>query len=256
MTGNGAEKYTANVDNSDTEDTGIKNRVVNDAAKTAWNATLTAKKGDDYLTTLAAVERRVQEGVQDAVSQAGNNVTAQIGSDTKSATTNNMVTSVTTTNGVVTAVGSAQVTDDYVATDAGIASTKLTVGTGYNASTATGDVSTSDSVQSALAKIEHKANNAGTSAINGLDVTDANTNGQPVVRVNQTDGIVSPVRGTITYKDGLESKLSNVNATGDEASAYKNCTTASPCTLTMIWSNDKPVYEWTNMDTENTNATL
>ena len=217
---------------------------------------MTAKKGDDYLTTLAAVERRVQEGVQDAVSQAGNNVTAQIGSDTKSATTNNMVTSVTTTNGVVTAVGSAQVTDDYVATDAGIASTKLTVGTGYNASTATGDVSTSDSVQSALAKIEHKANNAGTSAINGLDVTDANTNGQPVVRVNQTDGIVSPVRGTITYKDGLESKLSNVNATGDEASAYKNCTTASPCTLTMIWSNDKPVYEWTNMDTENTNATL
>lgn len=51
--------------------------------------------------------------------------TSNIVETTESATSNNFVTSVTTENGGVTAVGSAQVTNDFVANDAGIDYTKM-----------------------------------------------------------------------------------------------------------------------------------
>ena len=59
---------------------------------------------------------------------------------------------------------------------------------------------------------------------------------------------------SLEYKDTMNYALSNVDTTGGDA--HDRCTAKSPCTLTMIWSNDKPVYEWTSMDTEDTAALL
>ena len=212
---------------------------------------------DNYVPTVAAVEKRVGQAVNDTLSQVSG-----------SYATKNLDNLTDTGKANVSAQGTYDSTATYATGTVG----KAIKDNAASITTLNGDVNTAGSVLKtikdnavtgtfdanenyATGTIGKAIKEAGTAAINGLDVTDTATN-QPVVAVNQTDGAVSSVRGTITYKDGLESKLSNVNATGDEASAFKNCTTASPCTLTMIWSNDKPVYEWTNMDTENTNATL
>ncbi|MBQ7244925.1 MAG: hypothetical protein IJS34_00975 [Alphaproteobacteria bacterium] len=285
LKGNGAENYTANVDNSNTENTGIKNETVSSAAKTAWDATLTAKQGDNYLTTLAAVERRVQEGVQDAVSQAGNNVSTTYADKNLS----NLTPAGTAV--ITNAVTSGAAGGNYSNTTSGLTATTIqnaidevegrvdTAETNIATNTASittlnGDVSTTGSVLKAIKDNAENATftpgNSGITATNladaikevkttaasglaGLDVTD-NATEQPVTAVNQTDGAIAVTRGTISYAQGLKYDLSNINTAGGDGSAA--CVQGSPCTLTMFMNNGTPVYEWTNMDTESTNAVL
>ena len=318
LKGNGAENYTANVDNSNAENSGIKNETVSSAAKTAWDATLTAKEGDNYLTTLAAVERRVQEGVQDAVSQAGNNVSTAYADKNLSnlnpagtAVITNAVTTgaaggnySNTTSGLTAqtiqgAIDEVEGRVDTAETNIGtltnlsttaknnlvaainenadnIATNTTNIGTNTaNITKLNGTVDTEGSVLKSIKDNAEKATftpgdsgiqattlaaaikevkTSATSGLDALDVTDTAGN-KPVTAVNQTNGKIAVTRGEITYAEGLKYNLSNVNAPGGDGSAA--CVKGSPCTLTMFMdTNNKPVYEWTNMDTESTDAVL
>ncbi len=308
LKGNGAGKYTAGVDNSEIANTGIKNEAVSEAAKEAWNATLTAKEGDDYLTTLAAVERRVQEGVKDAVTQAGTNVSgtyatkdldnltdtgkanvsakgtysssidygtgtvgkaikdnaAAIATNTTNIETN--ATNIATLNGDVSTAGSVLksinenavtgVFDDdetYADGTIGAAIKDKQDTLTFDATPTAGSTNpvTSGGVKTALDDKVAKNANITASSSNSIVQYDA----KGLVTGGTAAGALA-TKNTITYATDTDSKLSNVNASNDAENAYKNCTTNSPCTLTMIWDGTKSVYEWTNMDTESTNAVL
>lgn len=241
---------------ADTEEPGATNLYNVNAANVATR--------DNYVPTVAAVEARVLSAIDEATQAASASAasTYQTKNDSKVASNGNYITAGQGVGANLVALDTqAKTNADNIATNTasittlnGDVSTDGSVLNTIKENAATGDFDANGTY--ADGTIGKAIKEAGTGAINTLDVTDASADGQPVVQVNQTNGIVAPVRGTITYKDGLESRLSNVNDSGDESTAYKKCTTDSPCTLTMIWSNDKPVYEWTNMDTENTDAVL
>lgn len=106
---------------------------VNDNAEKSNLGTVKAlepSRQDDYIPSYRVVDTmgryldkritRTEELLQNVSTNTSNIVET-----TESATSNNFVTSVTTENGGVTAVGSAQVTNDFVANDAGIDYTKM-----------------------------------------------------------------------------------------------------------------------------------
>ena len=77
------------------------------------------------------------------------------------------------------------------------------------------------------------------------NVTDTATN-QAVKKVDQTNGRISVTRGTITYAEGMDKALANINTpSGEDASSA--CTSETPCVLSFY--GDK--YFWTNMDLGN-----
>ncbi len=258
LKGNGIEHYTQGVTYGEAENIGISNAGVKEKAEQAWKGYLTNGKADDYVPTVAAVEARVEQQARAAQSDYAYRSLTNL-TDEGKANVSALGKYDSTTNYDTGTVGKA--IKDNAADITTLNSNVNTAGSVLktikdNAENATFTPGNSGITATNLADAIKEVKTTAASGISDLDLTDTNTTGQPVVRVNQNNGVVEPVRGTITYKDGLESKLSNVNASGDAETAYKKCTTASPCTLTMFMNNDKPVYEWTNMDTENTDAVL
>lgn len=275
LKGNGIEYYTPGVTNDDSANVGIQNGTVKEAAIKAWNDNLN-KHGDEFVPTVASVERRVQA----AEAAAGSGLTG-MKDTTDAATTASGATTLTVNDGddnhfytadaveagftaVNTAIGNmaldAQTGDGVIKT---VAQTNGKV-------TVTRDtVAEADIANSAVTtdKLGSKAVTAGKIADDTItatqiasDAVDTNEiKNSAVTNAKIADGAVTNAKisaNSLAYKDTMDPKLSNVNATGDSETAMKNCTLKSPCTLTMIWSDGKPVYEWTNMDTEDTSATL
>lgn len=252
------------------------------AAETAeatnlYNATTnTGNNGDatpdNYVPTVAAVEARVQSAISEATSAAGNNAarTYQTKSDSNVASNGNYITAGQGVGANLVAL------DTRAKTNAdNIAANTTNIGTNTsNITKLNGDVNTAGSVlksikdnaetatftpgdsgltSTTLAAAIKEVKTTAASGLTALTSTDSPTN-QPVVAVNQNNGAVAPVRGTISYAQGLKYDLSNINdATGDGSEA---CVQGSPCTLTMFMNNGNPVYRWTNMDTESTNAVM
>ncbi len=282
LKGNGIENYTPGVKNDATANVGIKNGTVKEKAIKAWNDNL-SEHGDEFVPTVASVERRVQAaeaaagsgltGMKDTtaftardennqITKAGDDdhfsTTKAISDTLKSldadlnATDNHVVTGVTEVDGKLVSVDSAQITTSYVASSA-----LATSGSGNNnLDSTTNAVDTKLVTEKAVADaLDGKAN--------AQTVTNNDTNANSLVTVNSQGVVTGKIaagalakKSVITYATDTDSKLSNVNASGDAGTAMTNCTLKSPCTLTMIWNNGAPVYEWTNMDTEDTSATL
>lgn len=200
---------------------------------------------DTFVPTMLAVERYVAENAGTSIGQA-----------TQNASANKVITGVTTNNGIVTAVSDTQITNDYVADNAAITTNKMGAITDYTISTATGaarNLAATDTLNEALGKLEKKADDNATT-VNNLDLAEVKEAGKPIVAVKQEDGKVGASLGTISYSAGLDYKLSEINTTNDDGSS--NCKVGSPCVLTMVMSGGKPVYEWTNMETDGLNANL
>ncbi|MBR6009967.1 MAG: hypothetical protein IKP35_00915 [Alphaproteobacteria bacterium] len=228
--GTGIEHHTSNFD--------IDTEGVADKTDAAWEKIKHDKATDDYVPTVAAVERRVER----AVTQAGNNISKE---------TNNVLTSHannTAQNG----------NDNKLTTVAAIAATtKYAAGTAPTA--ASGRWQTTDSTATATYASDRDltTQKAVTQQFEALDQSTYGSNTattgtgavtMPVTAVTQTDGLITASRGKITFNDAMDAGLSNVNVSGSNYSS--SCTASNPCVLTYFDGH----YEWTAMDTENVSA--
>ena len=187
---------------------------------------------DNYVPTVAAVEKRVQA----AVAQAGANIDKE--------TTNVLSSSNTAYLPTVAAVQEAKDTTD-AATVANNATT-LTVNNGDD-----NHFYTADAVEAGFTAVN--------TLIDGMDLTAVSETGKPIVSVSQADGKVSASVGQIknagvasdaaieyTKMDGA---LRGINA---ETAAGMGCSASNPCVLTYLGASGG--YRWTAMDTEGVNA--
>ncbi len=234
----------------------------NATTNTETNANATP---DNYVPTVAAVEKRVQSAINTAIQTAGNSAadTYQTKSDSYVASNGNYITAGQGVGANLVALDTrAKTNADDIATNA---ANITTLNSGANtqgsvsqkiqaeAESATFTPGDSGLTSTTLAAAIKEVKTTAASGLTALTSTDTATN-QPVVAVNQNNGAVAPVRGTISYAQGLKYNLSNINTQGGDGSAA--CVQGSPCTLTMFMDNGNPVYEWTNMDTESTNAVM
>ena len=228
--GTGIEHHTSNFD--------IAAEGVADKTDAAWNAIKNAKATDDYVPTVAAVERRVER----AVTQAGNNISKE---------TTNVLTSHannTAQNGndnKLTTVAAIAATTKYAAGTAPTAASgrwQTTDSTATATYASDRDLTTQKAVTQQFEALDQSTYGANTATTGTGAVT------MPVTAVTQTDGLITASRGKITFDDAMDAGLSNVNVSGSNYSS--SCTASNPCVLTYFDGH----YEWTAMDTENVSA--
>ena len=174
---------------------------------------------DNYVPTVAAVEKRVQKAQADAISAAGTN--ADNLKDTAASAT--------------------------------WANNTLTIVTGDNPGNKTDKLATSAQVNTSVSALQSYTDHKITTLDNASEATDSNnTYHTPIVAVSEADGIVTATRGTISYQDAMENALKDVN----NAANNQTCNAANPCVLTYIGTQASgvPQFRWTQMDTEGVNA--
>ncbi len=174
---------------------------------------------DNYVPTVAAVEKRVQKAQADAISAAGTNA------------------------------GNLKDT----AASATWANNTLTIVTGDNPGNKTDKLATSAQVNTSVSALKSYTDDKITTLDNASEATDSNnTYHTPIVAVSEADGIVTATRGTISYQDAMENALKDVNNKANN----QTCNAANPCVLTYIGTQASgvPEFRWTQMDTEGVNA--
>ncbi len=240
---------------------------------------------DKYVPTVAAVEKRITSAVGAGTSELnGNNADSAAGISegvTNEANKGMAVVKVSETAGIVTAtlgaigtaglqdnavtegkiadnavttdkIADSTITNSDISTEAAITTNKMGAITGYTISNATGEarnLAATDTLNVALGKLEKKADDNATT-VNNLDLTEVREAGKPIVAVKQENGQVGATAGKITFNDGLQSALSEINANGGDYSS--NCKKDNPCVLTYFDGK----YEWTTMDTDNLEGVL
>lgn len=198
-----------------------------------------AKALDDYVPTMAAVEARVKEAEQ----TAGSNLTSAA-DDTASASVSGTATTLT----IATAGQAGNKTDKFATSHA--------VATGFTAvNTAIGNMALDAQTGAGVVKSVSQAD--GKIAVSRSTVATDDIANSAVTHAKLADDAVegnNVKNHSLQYKDEMDFKLSEINTPGGDGSA--GCVIGSPCVLTMVMSGGAPVYEWTNMDTDNTNAVL
>ena len=182
---------------------------------------------DNYVPTVAAVEKRVQKAQADAISQAGTNVLKE---------TNNVLSSGNTTYlPTVAAVQAAKDTTE-VATESGGTIT-ITAGTNTDDNHVPTSLTVKNDMDTLKTAINKKlnANTAITAKNNSIVNYDAN-------------GLVT---GGVVFEDA-SGGLTGVNG---ETAGNMRCSTTNPCVLTYLGGTGANAkYRWTAMDTENVTA--
>ncbi len=239
------------------------------AAVGAGTSELNGNNADSATGTSEGVTNEANKGMAVVkVSETAGIVTATLGAIgtaglqdnavTNGKIANNAVTTDKLQDGAVTTdkIADSTITNSDISTAAAITTNKMGAITDYTISTATGaarNLAATDTLNEALGKLEKKADdNANT--VSNLDLTEVREAGKPIVAVKQENGQVDASAGTISYSAGLDYKLSEINTNGGDGS--QGCTKRSPCTLTMVMDNGKPVYEWTNMETDGLDGVL
>ena len=203
----------------------------------AWDTIIGAKEADDYVPTIASVEKRVLA----AIDTAGANISKE---------TNNVYSSSNTT--YLPTVAGVQAGKDNTAS-ATWANNTLTFVSGDADGNRSNKVATSAAVNTSVSALKSYTDHKITTLDNASEATDSNnTYHTPIVAVSEADGIVTATRGTISYQDAMENALKDVNNKANT----QTCNAANPCVLTYIGTQASgvPEFRWTQMDTEGVNA--
>ena len=230
----------------------------------AWDTIISEKEADDYVPTIAAVEKRVLAAEEAAAGGLSDAIVKQGNADvtwTDSVTNANKGTSVHLIDAATAANR-----DNYVPTvkavekridsalskssESNIVST-LTARTNGEINANTGSdskVPTTQLMVNVIKSLDQSTYGSDTATTGTGAVT------KPVTAVTEKDGIITAQRGKITFEDAMENALKDVNNKNTDAV----CSAASPCVLTYIGSQASgiPQFRWTNMDTDSTNASI